>query len=170
MVIRIGTCGWSYDHWQPELYPPGLPAGDRLARCAATFATAELNSSFYRWPRPAAFRSWRRRLPDGFRRSVKVPRGLTHGRRLYAPETWTQRIGAGWPELGGKRAVLLAQLAPPTCAMPPGWPISCTRSRLDTAFLLQVPGWIRLSAGFRHPAGTARKTSRCWKPTATPTA
>jgi uncharacterized protein YecE (DUF72 family) len=25
-VIRIGTCGWSYDHLQPELYAPGLPA------------------------------------------------------------------------------------------------------------------------------------------------
>ena len=25
-MIRIGTCGWSYDHWQPELYAPGLPA------------------------------------------------------------------------------------------------------------------------------------------------
>jgi uncharacterized protein YecE (DUF72 family) len=86
VVIRIGTSGWSYDHWHPELYPPGLPAGDRLARYAAAFPTAELNSSFYRWPRPAAFSSWRDRLPDGFRLSVKAPRGLTHGRKLYAPE------------------------------------------------------------------------------------
>jgi hypothetical protein len=48
-VIRIGTCGWSYDHWQPELYAPGLLAADRLARYAAAFPTAELNSSFCRW-------------------------------------------------------------------------------------------------------------------------
>jgi hypothetical protein len=26
VVIRIGTCGWSYHHWQPELYAPGIPA------------------------------------------------------------------------------------------------------------------------------------------------
>ena len=58
MVIRIGTSGWSYEHWHPELYPPGLPARDRLARYAAAFPTAELNSSFYRWPQPAAFRGW----------------------------------------------------------------------------------------------------------------
>jgi len=51
-------------------------------------------------------------LPDGFRLSVKAPRGLTHGRRPYAPETWIQRIGAGWHELGDKRGVLLVQLAP----------------------------------------------------------
>jgi hypothetical protein len=45
MVIRIGTSGWSYDHWHPELYPPGLAVGDRLARYAATFPTAELTAA-----------------------------------------------------------------------------------------------------------------------------
>jgi uncharacterized protein YecE (DUF72 family) len=142
VVIRIGTCGWSYSHWQPELYPPGLPAGDRLSRYAAAFATAELNSSFYRWPRPAAFRGWRRKLPEGFRLSVKAPRGLTHGRRLYAPEAWIQRIGVGWHELGDKRAVLLVQLAP-----------SHVRDDDRLAYFLQrVPGWMRLSVEFRHPS------------------
>ncbi len=53
VVIRIGTSGWSYDHWHPERYPPGLPVGDRLARYAAAFPTAELNSSLYRWLAPA---------------------------------------------------------------------------------------------------------------------
>jgi uncharacterized protein YecE (DUF72 family) len=104
VVIRIGTCRWSYDHWQPELYAPGLPA--------AAFPTAELNSGFYRWPRPSAFRHWRQKLPDGFRLSVKAPRGLTHRRKLDAPETWMQHIGAGGHERGGRRAVLLAQLTP----------------------------------------------------------
>ena len=51
-------------------------------------------SGFYRWPRPAAFSSWRQKLPDGFRLSVKAPRGLTHGRRLYGSEAWLQRIAA----------------------------------------------------------------------------
>ena len=35
MAAWIGTSGWSYDHWHPELYPPGLPARDRLARYTA---------------------------------------------------------------------------------------------------------------------------------------
>jgi uncharacterized protein YecE (DUF72 family) len=108
----IGTSGWSYPHWHPELYPPGLPPAGRLACYTASFRTAELNSSFYRWPSPAAFASWRRRLPAGFRLSVKAPRGLTHARRLYAPEPWLDRIRAGWHELGDKRAVLLVQLPP----------------------------------------------------------
>ncbi len=142
VVIRIGTSGWSYDHWHPELYAPGLAARDRLARYAAVFDTAELNSSFYRWPRPAAFSSWRQKLPDGFRLSVKAPRGLTHGRRLYGPEAWLQRIAAGWHELGGKRAVLLVQLAP--------WHAR-DDARLDY-FLQLVPDWIRVAVEFRHPS------------------
>jgi uncharacterized protein YecE (DUF72 family) len=140
VVIRIGTSGWSYDHWHPELYPPGLPARDRLARYAAAFPTAELNSSFYRWPRPAAFSSWRDRLPDGFRLSVKAPRGLTHARQLYAPETWLRRIAAGWHELGDKRAVLLVQLPP-----------SLPRDDIRLAYFLGlVPSWMRVAVEFRH--------------------
>jgi uncharacterized protein YecE (DUF72 family) len=139
-VIRVGTSGWSYDHWEPELYPAGLPPGQRLARYTESFGTVELNSSFYRWPRPAAFASWQRRLPAGFVMSVKAPRGLTHARKLLEPEAWIERIAAGWHELGGKRAVLLVQLGP---AQPRdddrlGW------------FLRALPGWIRVAVEFRH--------------------
>jgi uncharacterized protein YecE (DUF72 family) len=142
VVVRIGTSGWSYDHWHPELYAHGLPVRDRLACYTAAFPTAELNSSFYRWPRPSTFGHWRQKLPDGFRLSVKAPRGLTHGRRLYAPETWVPRIEAGWHELGDKRAVLLLQLAP-----------SHVRDDARLAYFLRlVPGWIRLAAEFRHPS------------------
>jgi uncharacterized protein YecE (DUF72 family) len=142
VVTSIGTSGWSYDHWEPALYPPGLPARGRLARYAEAFSTVELNSSFYRWPRPAVFRSWLRRLPDGFRLSVKAPRGLTHGKNLYAPEAWTQRIAACWHELGDKRAVLLVQLAP-----------AQARDDARLAYFLQaLPGWLRVAVEFRHPS------------------
>jgi uncharacterized protein YecE (DUF72 family) len=148
VAVRIGTSGWSYEHWHPELYPPGLPARDRLARYAEAFTTAELNSSFYRWPRPAAFRGWRHRLPDGFRLSVKAPRGLTHGQRLYAPQAWLQRIAAGWHELGGNRAVLLVQLAP-----------SHTRDDARLAYFhAQVPGWMRVAVEFRHHSWQCEET------------
>jgi uncharacterized protein YecE (DUF72 family) len=140
MAIWVGTSGWSYDHWEPELYPPRLPARDRLARYAETFRTAELNSSFYRWPRPSAFGSWRRRLPEGFLLSVKAPRGLTHARKLYGPEAWIERVRAGWHELADKRAVLLVQL-------PPSQPRDDARLAY---FLRLVPDWIRLAVEFRH--------------------
>ena len=112
MVVRVGTSGWSYDHWDGVLYPPGGPARERLGEYVQRFDTVELNSSFYRWPNPARFAGWRRRLPPGFVMSVKAPRGLTHGKKLYAPEQWVDRIAAGWHELRDNRAVLLVQLPP----------------------------------------------------------
>jgi uncharacterized protein YecE (DUF72 family) len=148
VAIWIGTSGWSYDHWHPELYPHGLPARDRLARYAEVFSTAELNSSFYRWPRPAAFASWQRRLPEGFQLSVKAPRGLTHARRLYAPEMWLERIAAGWHKLDGRRAVLLTQLAPAQAR---------DDARLDY-FLARVPGWMRVAVEFRHHSWQCEET------------
>lgn len=141
-MIAVGTSGWSYDHWTDVLYPAGAPAADRLAIYARSFQTVELNSSFYRWPRPAAFQSWRRRLPDGFQLSVKAPRGLTHAKRLYAPEAWIDRIAAGWHELGDARAVLLVQLRPDQA-----------RDDARLAYFLELlPGWIRTAVELRHPS------------------
>ena len=139
------------------LYPPGLPARDRLQHYVARFNTVELNASFYRWPRDTSFASWRRRLPDGFAMSVKAPRGLTHGKKLYAPEVWMERITRCWHELGDKRAVLLVQLPPD---------LARDDARLDY-FLAALPEWIRVArgvpppqlgrAGRLRPAGTARR-------------
>lgn len=140
MTLKIGTSGWSYDHWENVLYPPGLPARDRLQYYVARFNTVELNASFYRWPRETSFASWRNRLPDGFAMSVKAPRGLTHARKLYSPEVWVERIAGCWHELGDKRAVLLAQL-PPNLAR--------DDARLDY-FLSALPEWIRVAVEFRH--------------------
>ena len=141
-MIRVGTSGWSYDHWEPELYAPGLPARLRLSCYASAFSTVELNSSFYRWPGTSAFRSWREKLPDGFLLSVKAPRGLTHGKRLYAPEIWAERIAAAWHELGSVRAVLLVQLPPD---------LGRDDARL-TYFLRAMPAWVRIAVEFRHPS------------------
>jgi uncharacterized protein YecE (DUF72 family) len=140
MSIHIGTSGWSYEHWQGILYPQGTAPWNRLQYYVQQFQTVELNSSFYRWPKEAAFKSWRRRLPPGFLMSVKAPRLLTHTKRLYAPEPWLERIKVCWHELGDKRAVLLVQLSP-------NFGFDYERLRY---FLQQVPPWIRLTIEFRH--------------------
>jgi uncharacterized protein YecE (DUF72 family) len=139
-VARIGTSGWSYAHWDGVLYPPGTPPQQRLGLYLREFDTVELNASFYRWPRDASFASWRRRLPPGFRMSVKAPRGLTHGKRLYAPEVWVDRIAASWHELDDRRGVLLVQL-PPT--------MERDDARLDW-FLGRLPWWVPVAVELRH--------------------
>ena len=142
MVIRIGTSGWSYDHWAGVLYEPGVPAARRLARYAAEFGTVELNASFYRWPRDATFAGWRDRLPAGFLMSVKAARGLTHARRLRSPEQWIERITRCWHELADRRGALLVQLHPAH---------ERDDARLDY-FLGAVPPWLTVAVELRHPS------------------
>lgn len=140
MGVHVGTSGWSYDHWHGALYPPDSPARDRLGYYVQRFSTVELNASFYHWPRQVSFVRWREKLPAGFQLSVKAPRGLTHAKKLYAPEVWIERITSCWHELGDKRAVLLVQLAPGHAR---------DDARLDY-FLGSVPPWIRVAVEFRH--------------------
>jgi uncharacterized protein YecE (DUF72 family) len=142
MAIFVGTSGWSYDHWEGVLYPHGTPLRERLAHYVPRYRTVEVNSTYYRWPTDAAFASWRRRTPDGFVVTVKAPRGLTHAKRLYAPERWVARIAGAMAKLGDRRGVLLVQL-PPT--------MQYDRARL-AYFLAQVPPWLRIAVEPRHPS------------------
>jgi uncharacterized protein YecE (DUF72 family) len=121
-------------------YPPGLPLTERLAYYARHFSTAELNSSYYRWPKDSAFRTWKRRLPENFRLSVKAPSLLTHVRRLFQPEGWLRRIRHGLSLLGDRRGVLLVQLSPR---------LVYDHSRLDY-FLGQIPRTLRVAVEFRN--------------------
>jgi uncharacterized protein YecE (DUF72 family) len=139
-VIRIGTSGWSYDHWMGLLYPERTPVAKRLALYTAEFNTVELNASFYRWPKDATFAGWRERLPDGF--TMSVNRGLTHFRRLKSPEAWVERFERCWRELGDRREMLLVQTHPQQ---------QRDDARLD-AFLALMPDWIPVAVELRHPS------------------
>ncbi|MCV7195097.1 DUF72 domain-containing protein [Mycobacterium angelicum] len=145
MAVRIGTSGWSYNHWADVLYPPGLPAARRLLRYIEVFDTVELNASFYRWPRDSTFVGWRNQLPDGFTMSVKAHRGLTHYRRLASPEPWIERFAQCWQLLGDRHGMLLVQLHPEQ---------QRDDARLDS-FLRGVPAAIRVAVELRHPSWNA---------------
>ncbi|MFV8315456.1 DUF72 domain-containing protein [Mycobacterium sp. 23] len=142
MTVRIGTSGWSYDHWAGVLYPAGLPSARRLHRYAEVFDTVELNASFYRWPKDSTFAGWRDQLPPGFTMSVKAHRGLTHYRRLATAGPWIERFERCWELLGDRHGVLLVQLRPDQ---------QRDDARLDS-FLAGVPPSIRTAVELRHPS------------------
>lgn len=142
MAIHVGTSGWSYRHWEGVLYPPGLEPRARLGLYTRAFATVEVNSSFYRWPRRESFARWRDASPEGFVWTFKAPRALTHSARLYAPERRLAEVSAGLERLGTKRGVLLVQL-------PPGLEVDTARLGY---FLSIVPAHLRVAVEFRHPS------------------
>lgn len=142
MPVHIGTSGWSYAHWTGVLYPEAILPRERLDHYLPHFRTVELNSSYYRWPSDAAFARWRRRLPPGFRLSVKAPGLLTHVRRLYAPERWLARIGRALDGLGSRCGVLLVQLSPH---------LAVDEARL-AYFLAHLPPGLATAVEMRHPS------------------
>jgi len=80
--IRVGTSGWSYDHWRGIFYPDGLPQRAWLACYMQHFDTVEVNSTFYHLPRESTMELWRDQAPDGFLFALKASRFITHIKRL----------------------------------------------------------------------------------------
>jgi uncharacterized protein YecE (DUF72 family) len=71
-AIRVGTCSWADEALSKHFYPPGLPAGDRLAYYAEHFDTVEVDSTYYRLPVESMVERWAERTPDGFVMHVKA--------------------------------------------------------------------------------------------------
>jgi uncharacterized protein YecE (DUF72 family) len=85
MALRIGTSGWSYPTgkgtWNGIFYPAPAdrPRGfDELRFYSERFNTVEVNSTFYRPPRPNVSAGWVKRTPPGFEFAVKLYQKFTH--------------------------------------------------------------------------------------------
>jgi uncharacterized protein YecE (DUF72 family) len=70
--IRVGTCSWADEALSKYFYPPGLPAGERLAYYAEQFDTVELDSTYYRLPVESMAERWAEQTPDSFVMHVKA--------------------------------------------------------------------------------------------------
>lgn len=106
--IRIGTAGWSF----PRTLEDFPTEGTGLERYAAVFNTVEINSSFYRPHQRKTYERWAASTPAGFRFAVKVPRTITHERRLVDCGEPVARFLDECGGLGGKLGPLLIQLPP----------------------------------------------------------
>jgi uncharacterized protein YecE (DUF72 family) len=116
--IRVGTSGWSYDHWEGVFYPDTVPSTGRLRNYAGRFSTVEVNATFYRLPTEHAVELWGSEVPEHFAFAVKGSRFITHYRKLRDAEdpagTFLDRVGL----IGSKLEVVLWQL-PPTSPRDP---------------------------------------------------
>lgn len=109
MSAIVGTAGWSIASKDADWFDR---EGSGLARYASRFGGVEINSSFYRPHRQSTWQRWADSVPADFRFSVKIPKAITHERKLVdcaeASDIFCGQVEA----LGGKLAVLLVQLPP----------------------------------------------------------
>jgi uncharacterized protein YecE (DUF72 family) len=109
MDIRVGVAGWSIPKAHAHLCPG---AGTHLARYAQRFNAVEINSSFYRPHRASTYLRWAESVPHAFRFSVKLPREITHERKLTGSDDALGRFLSEVQHLGPKLGPILIQLPP----------------------------------------------------------
>ena len=107
--VHLGCAGWSL----PRAAQPEFPAtGSHLQRYASLLNATEINSSFHRSHRAATYARWAGAVPAEFRFCVKVPRFITHERRLQGVAEPFDKLLSEVAGLGEKLGCLLVQLPP----------------------------------------------------------
>jgi uncharacterized protein YecE (DUF72 family) len=108
-TFRVGCAGWSLRKEHADLFGA---EGTHLVRYATRFNCVEINSSFYRPHRTSTYERWAHVTPGKFRFSVKLPKEITHEKRL---KECSDEVGRFVSEVGGLRhklGVVLVQLPP----------------------------------------------------------
>jgi uncharacterized protein YecE (DUF72 family) len=108
-TIAVGTAGWSIPRASAHRF---ADEGTHLQRYARVFRCAEINSSFHRPHAPATYARWAESTPRDFRFAVKVPRTITHDRKLRRVRPLLDRFLDEIAGLADKRGPLLVQLPP----------------------------------------------------------
>ena len=113
--ILLGTSGWSYREWVGPFYTENDKS--LLKAYTRVFNTVEIDSTFYRYPSRGTVMGWTRYSPEGFVFTAKLPKLITHEKKLDMAqgiqkdlETFIELLEPLW--LSGKLGCLLIQLPP----------------------------------------------------------
>lgn len=124
-MIYIGVTGWG-DH--DSLYPPALPAGDKLKEYAAHFPVVEVDSTFYAVQPERNVRKWVQDTPETFQFIVKAYQGMTGHTREVNPFSNREDMFTAFKQMltpfreANKLAMVLFQFPP--------W-FDCKRENVD---------------------------------------
>jgi uncharacterized protein YecE (DUF72 family) len=80
-TIYMGTSGLLVPIPKRD-FPPEFANHSRLAFYATLFNSLEINSSFYKIPLPATVGKWAADVPENFKFTFKLWRGITHNKQL----------------------------------------------------------------------------------------
>ena len=140
MQLLAGTSGFSYKEWVGEFYPDKLAAKAMLAHYATRLPIVEINNTFYRMPNAAAIQAWRSQVPDSFRFAIKVPRRISHIKRLRDCGEEMAFLRRSLTDLAPCLGSLLVQLPPHA---------RCDEVAL-ASFLREIPDGERVAFEFRN--------------------
>ncbi len=134
---------WTHAPWQGRFLPHPLPPRERLRAYASWCDAVEGNTTFYATPARATVESWAEQTGPDFRFLLKLPKTITHERRLAGAD---QELGAfltAIEPLGPRADTLWAQL-----------PGSFGPADLGAlaAFLHRLPREYRYAVEVRHRA------------------
>jgi len=151
--IFLGTCGWSYKEWEGPFYNKGEKS--KLRAYSHVFSTAEIDSTFYRYPSKGTVIGWLRYSPSDFVFTAKLPKLITHDKKLGLKEEvqadLERFLDIMQPlQLDGKLACLLIQL-PPSYKFNP--------ENLE-AFFKMLPAQYKFAAEFRNLSWIREETWR----------
>lgn len=134
---------WSYEAWRGRYLPPALTPRDRLRAYASWCNAVEGNTTFYATPAPATVRSWAEQTSQDFRFVLKLPKPITHERRLTDVAGPLRAFLTAIEPLGPRAHTLWVQLPP-----------SFSPGDLGTlaGFLRGLPPGYRYAVEVRHRA------------------
>jgi uncharacterized protein YecE (DUF72 family) len=140
--LKIGTCAWSFEDWRGSFYPEHLPPAERLAFYARHFDSVEVDSTFYSAPTPQVAQHWAERTPPEFVFTCKLPREITHDRKLRDSQELVHEFLRAIEPLRSKLGCVLVQL-------PPFFQIRQDEAALR-GFVESLPREVRWAIEFRH--------------------
>jgi uncharacterized protein YecE (DUF72 family) len=143
MKLHVGCAMWTHVAWQGRELPHPLPPRDRLRAYARWCNAVEGNTTFYATPSVETVTSWAEQTGSDFRFLLKLPRPITHERRLADVAEPLRAFLSAIEPLGPRTHALWVQL-PPTF----------TPGDLDAlaGFLRKLPGRYRYAVEVRHRA------------------
>ncbi len=93
-------------------FPPEFQEKSRLTYYASLFNSVEINSSFYKVPMPATVQKWAESVPEDFRFTFKLWKGITHNKGLDFKVEDVNHFMQVIAQAGSKKGCLLVQFPP----------------------------------------------------------
>lgn len=143
--LLVGCAMWAHKEWPGRHFPADTRPGAELAAYATWCTAVEGNTTFYATPPATTITRWRDDTPDGFQFCFKLPRTITHERRLRHVDELTA-------EFCDRIAPMVDRLGPIQIQLPPSF--SGSDLPALASFLKRAPtidGFAGWAVELRHP-------------------